>query len=60
MNLSMYTLQPRAFTTGHRHIDTGSEYTGPLTPQIFGVQNNHKLLILIMAKGEDVGRQAGT
>lgn len=60
MNLSMYRLQSRSFILGHRHIDTGSEYTRPLTLQVFGVQNNHRLLILRMAKWEDVGRQAGT
>ena len=54
MNLSMYRLQSRSVIPGHRHIDTGSEYTRPLTLQVFGVQT------LRMVKWEDVGGQAGT
>lgn len=45
--------------TGHRHIDAGSEYRGPQPWWIFGVQKDHKLLILRMAKREDVCRQLG-
>lgn len=56
--VNIYRLEPRSFTTGHRHIDAGSVYIGQLS-WILGVQTDHKLLILWMAKGKDVCRQLG-
>lgn len=56
--VNIYRLEPRSFTTGPRHIDAGSVYTGQLS-WILGVQKDHKLLILWMAKGKDVCRQLG-
>lgn len=41
--VDIYRLEPRSFTTGPRHIDAGSVYTGH---RILGVQKDHKLLIL--------------